>query len=185
MKKLIAISVFSAFALFAGGCSQKTDVDMLNAHYGAMKNHDNKQVEEVRTKSMSVEKIMTFDCADDSAACGMVKAMAKMIASRTIAEIKHVPFNQPAPKTSVDAQINATDKAAGGIPVLTMGVVAYKNADKDDGDTTITADNGSTVSTNKEEIHSQTTGDNSPPTVSLDKSQSESTEILPEAEEVE
>lgn len=148
------ILVVTALLLLVG-CASREDVQIYQAHYDSRTNFDKQQTLDVDNKADGIRSTMNFDCGDATGteACGALKAVGKMWAAEKIASIERQEYGERKPKTSLDVQESIGIKALNGIPVITMGVVAYKNAAEQKGTTTITADNQSSVTTNYEEQH--------------------------------
>lgn len=145
------------------GCATREDVQMIQAHYDTRSNFDTQQTLDVNNKADGIRSTMNFDCGDATGteACGALKAVGKMWAAEKIASIERQEYGERKPKTSLDVQEAVGIKALSGIPVITMGVVAYKNAAEQKGNTTISSDNASTVNTTYEEQHATALADGS------------------------
>lgn len=165
--------VFAALALLLGGCASNNDVLINGAHYQSLDIHNQEQTKQVNGKAEAISRLVNFECSEadkGSEACGALKFAGVVIAADRIADIEAQEFKESKPVTGLNVQTQGLKTVAGGIPFASMGVVSYKAIDSDKGTTSISADNGSTVSTSHKEYHSQTTGDNSPPTITVDES---------------
>lgn len=183
MRLILGLAIL---AVAMGGCASSEDVAMIEAHYAARTNFDTQQTAEISDKSNDIRAMMNFDCTDAAGteACGALKAMGKMWASEKIAGIQRADFDEKKPRTSIQAQEAVGVKLLNGIPVITMGVVSYKNASEQTGTTSINADNGSTVSTAYEEQHATALAEGAVATNQPNQDNSSVTEVIEsEAEE--
>ena len=170
--------IIAIFALSLTGCATQHTVDMAQSYNDAYVTHTANQQMTVDSKAKAIKDMMTFECDEDSQACGAVKAMAGMIAAEKIAGIKGDAFTLEKHATDVDAQIKLIDGVSNGIPFLTIGVVAVKAINDDNGTVNNNADDGSSVTNSYEEDHTTNFGDES--TVSSQPDQDNS--VMNEAE---
>jgi len=153
--------LFAIASLFLGGCATEETVNMADSYNDAYISYIDAESRNVGTKSNAIKEMLTFDCEDNTQACGQVKAMAGMIAAERIAGIKSNPFTLEKHATDVDAQISTVKMIGSGIPFITMGIVATKAIEDDKGTVNNTSDNGSTVNNSYDEDHATNLGDDS------------------------
>jgi hypothetical protein len=168
------------FYLLTGCATQKT-VDMASSYNAAHNSHVTAEAKKVATKSKAIQEMLTFDCKENTEACGAVKAMAAMVAAERIAGIEAAPFTLERHATDIDAQQDAIKAVSKGIPLLTMGVVAVKAIDDDKGVVNNNASEGSTVNNTYDEDHTTNFGDES--SVSSQPNQDNSSEVIEAVEE--
>lgn len=167
------------------GCATQADVDINNAHYGSLDIHNEEQTEQLYDKGVTIGSLFSnLNCNDGTESCGMVKALAAVLASDRVAAMQPQKFTEKKALTGLDVQKTAVVKITGGIPIFGMATVAYKAQDSKSGPTTITADNGSTVTTERTENHATTLGDESPSTL-IPTNSGDQTVVAPEESEEE
>ncbi len=145
MKKFVILSF--TVMLILTGCASKNDVSLMDGYYKANTEHNVQQTEQVTAKSNAIKNSVTINCNEADPNCAVAKAMAGVVSAMFISNITPQEFTPKAPTTGVNVQEKALSVIGGGIPWLTIGVVATKGIDSA-GDTT-TASDGSTVTQNK------------------------------------
>jgi nitrogen fixation protein FixH len=157
MKNILILTAFAIFAL--SGCATQKTVDMAASYNAAYETHADKEAAKVASKATAIKEVLTYDCTDNTEACGVAKALSGVVASIQISGIKSEPFVLEKHATDIDAQIATVKVIGNGIPILTMGAVAVKAIDSDNGTVTNNSDNGSTVTNSYEENHSTALGE--------------------------
>jgi hypothetical protein len=142
------------------GCATQKTVDMAESYNSAYVAHVANDQMAQAAKSAAIKDAFSYECKDNTEACGVAKALGAVIAAREIAGIQPAIFNLPKHATDVDAQMEAVKVIGKGIPFITMGVVASKAIDSDNGTVNNSADNGSTVTSSTEENHATNLGEN-------------------------
>jgi hypothetical protein len=142
-----------------GGCAGKEDVQMVQAHYDAMAVHEGQQTLQVSQKANAISSMVAVPCNDNSAACGMAKAMSAVVGAMMIKDIEARDFDQPMPRTGIDSQVAFMEMVSRGIPMATIGIVSYKAIAEDRGTVNVSGDNGAVVSNSYEEHHATNFGD--------------------------
>ena len=149
-----------AIAFLMTGCATQKTVDMAASYNAAYETHVNQEAVKVASKSTAIKDVLSYECKDNTEACGVAKALSGVVASMQIATIKSEPFTLTKHATDIDAQMQAVKTIGAGIPVITMGVVAVKAIDDDNGTVNNSADNGSTVNNSFDEDHATNLSEN-------------------------
>ncbi len=181
MKKLIfriLLMAVTLLTLFLNGCATQQTVDMAESYNNAYVAHVANDQMAIQSKATAIKETFDYDCKDGTEACGVAKALSAVIASRDIASIQPAPFTLQKHATDVDAQIKALDVVGDGIPVITMGAVAVKAIDDDNGTVNNNADNGATVNNSFDEDHATNFGETGTASnLPAQNNSSESTEV--------
>ncbi len=141
MKRLFVFILLVMLTLT--GCASKNDVSLMDGYYKANTEHNVQQTEQVTAKSNAIKNSVTINCNDADPNCAVAKAMAGVVSAMFISNISPQEFKTKAPTTGANVQEKALSVIGGGIPWITVGVVATKGIDSA-GDTT-TASEGSTI----------------------------------------
>ena len=141
MKKLIIMIL--PVMLMLGGCASKNDVAIMDSYYGANAVHNQEQTKQVASKADAIKNAVVINCDTADPNCAVAKAMAGVVSAMFISNISPQEFTTKAPTTGANVQEKALSVIGGGIPWITVGVVATKGIDSA-GDTT-TASEGSTI----------------------------------------
>ncbi len=141
MKKFIIMIL--PVMLMLTGCASKNDVAMMGGYYGANAVHNQEQTKQVASKADAIKSAVVINCNDADPNCAVAKAMAGVVSAMFISGITPQEFTTKAPVTGVSVQEKVAGVVGGGIPWITIGVVANKGISSA-GDTT-TASEGSTI----------------------------------------
>ncbi len=141
MKRLFVFILLVMLTLT--GCASKNDVSLMDGYYGANAVHNQEQTKQVASKADAIKSAVVINCDTADPNCAVAKAMAGVVSAMFISEITPQEFKPKAPTTGANVQEKALSVIGGGIPWLTIGVVATKGIDSA-GDTT-TASDGSTI----------------------------------------
>jgi len=149
IRTILLIAVLMMFS----GCATMYDVDLAKEHYTDRSTHSKEVTKRVEAKARAITKMMTFECGDDTAACGMTKALAGALASRDIADIKGDAYDGKAPTYSTDVQMKVLDTVQHVANPVVTGVVAVKAIEQDKGSVVNQASEGATVNNSYDEDH--------------------------------
>ena len=141
MKKFVILSL--TVMLILTGCASKNDVSLMDGYYKANTAHNVQQTAQVTAKSDAIKNSVVINCDTTDPNCAVAKAMAGVVSAMFISNISPQEFKTKAPTTGANVQEKALSVIGGGIPWLTIGVVATKGINSA-GDTT-TASEGSTI----------------------------------------
>lgn len=102
--KLIVHFLLLVLTFFLTSCASQKDVDINRSFDDALISHGVEQTVQVQSKVTAIADIMVYECEDNTEACGVAKAMSKMLGAQYIAQVTPQEFIQQRPDTSLRVQ---------------------------------------------------------------------------------